>query len=276
MSASATTSAGSADLTELTDLAERLARRAGVLATELAAEARVETSTKSSSTDLVTSADRASEELICAGILAERPDDGIVGEEGAMHHGTSTVTWHVDPIDGTTNYVYGIGAYSVSIAAAIDDRMVAGAVYDPTADELFRASLGAGATCNGHPLACRTPPELSTALVATGFGYRPELRRQQGEVVAALLPSIRDIRRFGSAALDLCAVAIGRVDAYYERGLNRWDLAAGALIAAEAGATLGNLRGGDADEGFLIAAAPPLFEALVRTLVELGADPAVA
>jgi myo-inositol-1(or 4)-monophosphatase len=256
----------------LTDLAERLSREAGSLVTAMAAEARIAPSTKSSGTDLVTEADRAAEELITAGILAARAGDSIVGEEGAAHSGHSPVVWHIDPIDGTTNYVYGIGAFSVSIAAAIDDRTVAGAVFDPTADELYRATLGEGATRNGERLSCGAPPDLGTALVATGFGYIAERRREQGRVVAELLPTIRDIRRFGSAALDLCSVAAGRVDAYYELGLNRWDLAAGALIASEAGARVGNLRGGPGDEGFVLAAAPPLFDELRSALVDLGAD----
>ena len=236
--------------TALTELAEEVARAAGELARSMAAEARIAPSTKSTQTDLVTKADRAVEELIATELLAHRPDDGIHGEEGTARAGTGPVDWHVDPIDGTTNYVYGIPAYSVSIAAAVDDRVVAGVVYDPAGDELFRATAGAGAWRNDERLSCRLDAELPTALVATGFGYRPEQRRQQARVLTGLLPSIRDIRRFGSAALDLCAVAAGRTDAYYERGLNRWDMAAGALIAAEAGATVGNLRGGDADEGF--------------------------
>ncbi len=256
----------------LADLASRLAKEAGRLAQAMAAEARADPSTKSTSTDLVTKADRAAEELIAAEILAHRPTDGLRGEEGTVRAGTSDVTWHVDPIDGTTNYVYGIRAYSVSIAAAIADRVVAGVVYDPEADELFRATLGGGASCDGKPLACRSHTDLATALVGTGFDYRPERRAEQGRLLGLLLPRIRDIRRSGSAALDLCAVAAGRVDAYYERGLNRWDLAAGALIAAEAGATVGNLRGGDADEGFVLAATPTLFPQLRQALVDLQAD----
>jgi len=260
---------------ELVELAERLAREAGEIAVRMAADARLDPTTKSSGTDLVTAADEASERAITAGILAERPHDSVLGEEGTQRVGTSPVTWHIDPIDGTTNYVYGIAAYSVSIAAAVDDRIEAGAVFDPSTDELFRATRGGGATCNGSPLACRDHDELATALVATGFGYRPERRAEQGRIVAALLPTIRDIRRFGSAALDLCAVAAGRVDAYYERGLNRWDLAAGALIAAEAGATVGNLSGGVADEAFLLAAAPGLFDGLRDALLESGAHLAI-
>lgn len=257
---------------ELVELAASLAVEAGSVVGELAARARGSAATKSSSTDLVTEADRSAEELITRGILAVRPDDGIVGEEGAHHQGSTSVLWHIDPIDGTTNYVYAIPAFSVSIAAEVDGRIEAGVVFDPSNGELYAAIRGAGATCNEERLQCRPATELATALVATGFGYRPELRRWQAEVLVGLIAEIRDIRRFGSAALDLCAVAAGRVDAYYERGLNRWDLAAGSLVAAEAGATVANLRGGQPDASCALAAAPELFVSLRARLLELGAD----
>lgn len=259
-------------LNELADLGTTLAREAGAVALDLASSARTSTSTKSSATDLVTEADAVAERVITAGILAARPDDSILGEEGASHSGTGPVLWHVDPIDGTTNYVYGIGAFSVSIAAEMADRVVAGVVFNPSTGELFRATLNGGATLDGERLACRDHPDLSTALVATGFGYRPELRRRQAEVLVELLPRIRDIRRFGSAALDLCAVAAGRVDAYYERGLSRWDLAAGALVAAESGAVVTNLRRGPPDAGFALAAGPTIHGRLRQVLSELDAD----
>ncbi|MGF1600150.1 MAG: inositol monophosphatase family protein [Acidimicrobiales bacterium] len=255
----------------LVGLATGLARDAGRLALELATEARRSPGTKSSDTDLVTEADRRAERLIVDGILAARPHDAIEGEEGTSRLGTSGVTWHVDPIDGTTNYVYGIPAFSVSVAAEIDRRMVAGVVFDPSRNRLYRAAIGDGAWCDDRPLRLGSGPELDRALVATGFGYRAERRRHQGRVVAEVLPQVRDIRRFGSAALDLCAVASGEVDAYYERGLHRWDLAAGALVAAEAGAVVQNLDGGDADEGFALAAPPGLFASLRELLIELGA-----
>ncbi|MEM8926012.1 MAG: inositol monophosphatase family protein [Actinomycetota bacterium] len=250
----------------LADLAEELAARAGALVMAMAVEARSRTATKSSATDLVTAADKAAEVAIVDGIDAVRPDDAIEGEEGTSRPGTTGVTWHVDPIDGTTNYVYNVPAFSVSIAAAIGDEVVAGAVFDPSLGRMYRAALGRGATVDGLPLRCTDKAELATALVATGFGYGADRRRRQAEALVELLPRIRDIRRFGSAALDLCAVAEGRVDAYYERGLNRWDLAAGALVAAEAGARVGNLDGGGADETFTLAAPPALFEPLAEVL----------
>lgn len=263
-------SAGLAD--ELATLAAIVAAEAGELAVAMATQARVTPSTKSSTSDFVTDADRAAEAHITHRLGEARPDDGILGEEGAATLGTSRITWHVDPIDGTTNFVYDIPAFSVSIAAALDDEVIAGAVLNPTTGELYRAVLGQGATRNGSPLTCRSPSELSATLVATGFGYLPERRRSQGHVVAELLPRIRDIRRFGSAALDLCAVASGQVDAYYERGLNRWDLAAGALIASESGATVANLHGGPPGPDFVLAAGPSVFDDLRAALVDLGAD----
>jgi myo-inositol-1(or 4)-monophosphatase len=256
----------------LADVAQDLARQAGALVTEMAASARRDPDTKSSTTDLVTAADRAAENHIVDGLLACRPDDAIEGEEGASRPGTSGVTWHIDPIDGTTNYVYDIPAFSVSIAAAVDDRMVAGVVYDPVNDVLYRAVSGQGASCNGEPVRCSANDELATALVATGFGYDRHRRRHQAELLVEILPRVRDIRRFGSAALDLCAVASGRVDAYFERGLNMWDLAAGWLIASEAGAVVGNLHGGPPDTRFLVAAPAALFDPLVGLLADLEAD----
>lgn len=263
------------DHRDLTELATAVALEAGARVLALAGTARRRPASKSTSTDLVTEADRAAEELISRGLLAARPDDGILGEEGVQHQGTSAVVWHIDPIDGTTNYVYAIPAFSVSIAAEIDGRTVAGVVLNPSTSELYAATSGEGATCNGEPLQTRPPTALATALVATGFGYRPELRRRQAELLVELLPEIRDIRRFGSAALDLCAVAAGQVDAYYEQGLNRWDLAAGALIASEAGAVVANLRDGPPDASFVLAAVPELFGPLRARLSDLGADSAV-
>ncbi len=257
---------------ELLVIARALAVEAGTTITEMRDGAVASADTKSSPTDPVTEADRRAEEIIVSGILAARPNDGIVGEEGASRASTSGVTWHIDPIDGTTNYVYGIPAYGVSIAAQTDAGIIAGAVFNPVADELFAATLGGGATLNGRPIFASKTEVLSSALVATGFGYVSDRRRRQAAVVAALLPEIRDIRRLGSAALDLCGVACGRVDAYFEAGLNSWDFAAGWLIATEAGATCHNLRGEAPSEHFLVAAAPGVDSELDRMLKELDAD----
>jgi myo-inositol-1(or 4)-monophosphatase len=255
----------------LADLASTVAADAGQRALTLAEEARRFTATKSSPTDLVTAADTAAEALIVERLLAARPDDGIEGEEGARHVGTSGVVWHIDPIDGTTNFVYGLPAFAVSVAAAVDNEVVTGAVYDPSHHLLYRATKGEGSTCNGAPLRCSPTSDLATALVATGFGYRADRRRHQAEVLVEVLPQVRDIRRFGAAALDLCLVATGQVDAYFEQGLNQWDLAAGVLVATEAGARAGNLTGGRPDTSFVLVAAPGLFDHLERLLIEAGA-----
>jgi myo-inositol-1(or 4)-monophosphatase len=229
---------------------------------------------KSSSVDLVTAVDRASEELVVGRLLGARPDDGLLGEEGGERLGTTGVRWIVDPIDGTTNFVYDVPAYAVSIATEVDGRVQAGAVLNAATGELFTATLGGGAHVSGPgrepaPLRCAAPASLAQALVATGFGYRAEQRRAQGAVVARLLPEIRDIRRLGSAALDLCFVAAGRVDAFYEAHLNPWDYSAGALIAAEAGAVVTGLPGSPFGDPLGIAAAPSVAEPFVALLDRL-------
>jgi myo-inositol-1(or 4)-monophosphatase len=231
--------------------------------------------TKSSPTDVVTEMDRASEELIRRRLRAARPADTVLGEEGG-ESGRGPVRWIVDPLDGTVNYLYGLADWAVSIAAEVGGTVVAGVVAVPGHGEIFTAVRGAGAWLRvpGRPpaaLRCNTGVPLAEALVATGFGYRAERRAGQGRVVAGLLPRVRDIRRGGSAAVDLCSVAAGRVDAYYERGVHSWDFAAGGLIAAEAGARLGGLNGAPAGPDLVIAAAPGLFRPLHDLLVSLDA-----
>jgi myo-inositol-1(or 4)-monophosphatase len=264
--------AGTDDDLALLGLARELAERAGLLVQERRAEAVLTGTTKSSATDLVTEADRAAEQAIIAGILAVRPTDAILGEESVARSGTSGVRWIVDPIDGTTNYVYGLPAYAVSIAVERDGEIVVGVVHDPVGRITYTARRGHGASCDGRPLSCSDRSELATALVATGFSYASDQRAQQAAVLVEVLPRIRDIRRFGAASLDLCAVAAGRVDAYYEQGLQPWDLAAGWLIAREAGARVGDLRGGPPSGQYVVAAAPALFRPLVSLLVDAGAD----
>jgi myo-inositol-1(or 4)-monophosphatase len=230
-------------------------------------------STKSSPTDVVTEMDRAAEAMITQRLLAQRPGDAVLGEEGG-ESGRGRVRWIVDPLDGTVNYLYGLADWAVSIAAEVDGEVVAGVVAAPAHDEVFSAVAGGGAWLragDGPPLAlrCNTAVPLGEALVATGFGYAAARRRVQGEVVAAVLPQVRDIRRGGSCALDLCSVAAGRVDAFYERGVNYWDFAAGGLIATEAGARLGGLGGSPAGPDLAIAAEPVLFGQLHDLLVSL-------
>ncbi|MEX0767544.1 MAG: inositol monophosphatase family protein [Microthrixaceae bacterium] len=238
---------------------------------------------KSSVTDHVTELDLASERLITKIIASHRPQDRVIGEETQSSSDkdsatSSRVVWYVDPIDGTTNYVYNLPGYAVSIAAQIDGQTVAGVVADPTHARSYHATLGGGAFCNSHPLqpSLENPTLssdlISTALVATGFSYSAERRARQGKVIAELLPKIRDIRRMGSAALDLCSVAALRVDAYFEVGLSTWDYAAGELIATEAGARVGSLDPEGSSSLGIIAASPQLFEPLQELLLSLGAS----
>jgi len=225
--------------------------------------------TKSSPTDVVTEADRAAEALIRELIEEHRPGDRILGEEGGETGSPGAIRWIVDPLDGTVNYLYGLPDWAVSIAAEVDGTVVAGAVFVPRRDELFSAQLGGGAwlssggldsddAASSARLSCNTGVPLDRALVATGFGYEAGRRLVQAEVLRTVLPGVRDIRRGGSAAVDLCSVASGTVDAYYERGVNLWDIAAGSLIAAEAGAVVTGMHGRPPGPSMTIAAAQPL------------------
>ena len=233
--------------------------------------------TKSSPTDVVTEMDQAAEKLIRERLLAARPGDAILGEEGGQI-GSGPVRWVVDPLDGTVNYLYGLPNWAVSIAAEVAGEIVAGAVCVPLQRCTFTATLGGGAVMNSdwqagpQRLACSSGVPMHRALVATGFGYPVTQRAAQGKVVAAVLPRVRDIRRAGAAAVDLCSVASGQVDAYYEQGTHYWDIAAGGLIAREAGARTGGLRGEPAGRAMTLAAGPDLFAALEDLLTSLDAD----
>jgi myo-inositol-1(or 4)-monophosphatase len=224
--------------------------------------------TKSSPIDVVTEADKASERLIFDRLSAARPDDGFLGEEGASSPSSSGVVWVVDPIDGTVNFLYDIPQYAVSVAATVDGRSVAGVVVDVAGGETFTAILGGGARCDDAPLDLSgvAAQPLSKRLVGTGFNYVREVKLHQADAVARLLREVRDIRRMGSAALDLCSVAAGRLDGYVEEGLNAWDMAAGALVATEAGAMVERRRGAGGTDCYLCAPAGGFPE--FRDLVE--------
>ncbi|UQA92637.1 inositol monophosphatase family protein [Streptomyces halobius] len=256
---------------ELLELALEAARRAGTLLRDGRPADLGVAATKTSPIDVVTEMDLASEKLITGFIAEHRPDDGFLGEEGASVAGSSGVRWVIDPVDGTVNYLYGLPSWAVSIAAEKDGETVVGVVAAPMRGETYRAVLGRGAFNNGERVHHRPAPPLSQALVGTGFGYLAERRAAQADVVRTLIPRVRDIRRGGSAAIDLCDVACGRLDAYYERGLNPWDLAAGALIAREAGALTGGRPGEPASHELTVAASPAVFEELQPLLDELGA-----
>lgn len=227
------------DLAALRRLATDIATEAGSMLLAGLHDVRTDITTKSTGTDMVSEMDRASEDLIVSRIVAARPDDAIVGEEGADRSGSSGVRWVIDPLDGTTNYLYRLPGWNVSVGVEVGGEPAIGAVVVPSHGDTFSAATGHGATCNGAPLhlPARAVP-LAESLVGTGFSYEPEIRVRQAGFLADLVPKVRDVRRVGAAAADLCAVAAGRLDAYYESGLAPWDRCAGTVVAREAGAVV--------------------------------------
>jgi myo-inositol-1(or 4)-monophosphatase len=258
-------------------LAETLARAAGALVRDGRPDRVDVAATKTSPIDVVTQMDLASEALLRSMLAGARPEDGILGEEEGHVAGTSGLTWVVDPIDGTVNYLYGIPAYAVSVAVVAGEpdperwTAVAGCVHAVADGRTWTAGRGLGARLDGHDLHVRAAGELSTSLLGTGFGYTVARRRAQARVVAELLPRVRDIRRIGSASLDLCSLASGGLDLYYEQGLQPWDLAAGALVAQEAGAVVTGIDGRRAGERMTVAGPAGTVAELVAILEDLGA-----
>jgi myo-inositol-1(or 4)-monophosphatase len=269
---------------DLLGLAVRVAREAAATARLMRARAITDVQTKSTDTDVVTAADRAVERQVLEALRAVRPGDRALGEEygdsaapfdnetGPGVEPAGAVRWVLDPIDGTVNYLYGLPHYAVSLAAEVDGRVLAGVVVNAATGDEWTATLGGGAWRGGRALHTSVRTRLDHSLVGTGFGYDVKRRAHQGAVMAQLITQVRDIRRFGSAALDLCAVAEGALDAYFETGLNAWDHAAGGLIASEAGATVAGLRGAPPGAAMVLAAPPSIFGPLHDALVELDAD----
>lgn len=258
-----------ADTTELERLAVRLAAEAAEIHRR-GLGAIHDIATKSSATDMVTEIDREAERHIVAGIRRERPGDAILAEEETHDRGSSGVRWVVDPLDGTTNYIYGYPAYAVSIGVEIDGMATVGVVHDSARGEVFVGVRGRGATLDGRSLRVRQHADLSTALLATGFLASREQRARLGVVAAHVLPRVRDLRRGGSAAIDLCAVACGRVDAYYEVGLGEWDYSGGAIIAAAAGAEVRTIVVEGGPSPLIVAACTALVEPLLDLLRQAG------
>lgn len=246
-------------------LAERAARAAGEVLMSYFGRAAEGLDVKSSPTDPVSDADREAEEAIHHIIAAERPDDGIIGEEGARTSPTNGRTWIVDPLDGTVNFLYGMRAWAVSIALEDPDGLSVGVVFNPVDQECFVAVRGEGARLDGRPIRVTECASLDRAMVATGFSYVADERARQAQTLVRLLPAVRDVRRAGAAALDLAYVACGRVDAFYERGLKRWDEAAGRLLVEEAGGVVTDLEGEPAG---VLAAATPQLAALLEQEVD--------
>ena len=222
---------------------------------------------KASPTDLVSDADRQSEKILLDVIAKERPEDGVVSEESDARVSRSGVTWVIDPLDGTVNFLFGIPVWAVSIAIEDRNGTVVGVVHDPTREETFTAVRGAGARLNGDVIRVSERSDLASALVGTGFSYSKELRRAQGEVVRRVLPAVRDIRRAGSAALDLAYVSCGRLDCFYEADMKIWDNSAGSLLVREAGGVVSVLRAPVADQEGVLAAGPSLHDEL-RDLID--------
>ncbi|GAA3852017.1 inositol monophosphatase family protein [Saccharothrix violaceirubra] len=259
------------DAGRLVEVAVEVATEAAELVRTSRETAVAEVDTKSTVTDVVTAADRASEQLVRALLATRRPGEPVIGEEEGGTAAVEGLTWVVDPIDGTVNYLYGIPHYAVSIAAQVDGVSVAGAVVEPASGRVWTAAAGGGAWLDGRRLAVSAVTRLEVSLLGYGFAYRADRRQRQAETWAAMATRVRDIRRAGAASLDLCAVAAGRLDAYAEHALGRWDWAAGALLAKEAGAVV--LLPGEAPElgaDATFAAAPGIADALRATLAESG------
>jgi len=259
---------------ELEAVAIEIAREAGELARRRRGEGLAIAATKSALADIVTEADREVEVLIRTRLAERRPDDAFLGEESGAEPGTSGITWIVDPIDGTVNYAYGIPSYAVSIAAVEGDPVpgewnaLAGAVLNPVSGELFHAARGAGAWLDGERLAVNSEPMPAGALLGTGFGYNPATHAGDLAQVARVMTLARDVRRIGAASLDLAFVAAGRLDGYFERGLQPWDHAAGALLVTEAGGAI-TVTGAPDEHGrtLVVAAGPGLFERLLAVVL---------
>jgi myo-inositol-1(or 4)-monophosphatase len=249
---------------EILALAIKVAESAGTLLMQRPSVLEIQQ--KTSAVDFATQMDHLSESLIVESLLAVGPDDGIIGEEGTNRPSRSGLTWIIDPLDGTVNYFYGLPGWNVSIAAKDEAGVLVGAVYAPTVNTLWSAVRGGGACQNGVPIQCNDPIKLDRALISTGFSYDLALRPEQGARIAKLLPLIRDLRRIGSAAVDLCHVAAGMVDGYFEATLNEWDLAAGGLIATEAGAIVSGRHFQAAGHEMVIAAGPSLHRQLVEVI----------
>jgi myo-inositol-1(or 4)-monophosphatase len=247
---------------DLVDLARRAAHGAGELLLEQYSGRARGVESKSTPTDLVSDADLAADKFLQTFITGERPDDGFITEESEGRDSGSGLTWVLDPLDGTVNYLFRIPWWSVSVAVEDGDGIVAGAVYHPSLDEMFTATRDGGAFLNDEPIRVSQRTDLSTALIATGFSYDAKVRATQAEVVARVLPRVRDVRRNGSAALDLCGVACGRFDGYYESDTNHWDTAAGSLIVREAGGMYMHATG--PEDNLVFAANPELLEPLIE------------
>jgi myo-inositol-1(or 4)-monophosphatase len=258
-------------LSALLELAKRAARAAADVHRCAIEKGRFEVQTKASSSDLVTAIDREAEQALVAVIRAARPRDEIVGEEGVNLRGDSGVRWILDPLDGTTNFVHRYPAHSVAVGVEMQGRRAMGVVHDTFSQRVYSGVVGQGATCDGQSLTVRNETELSRALVGTGFLPNAEVRRVQADLLRAVLPRVRDLRRSGCPSLDICNVAAGALDAFYESGLGEWDIAAATAIAEAAGATVHLFHSAILPNPVLVVANAKLADAVVAVLQEAGA-----
>lgn len=258
------------ELSVLLELARYAARLAAAVHSDAIERCNFQIHTKTSTADLVTEIDREAERKIVAAIRAVRPNDEIVGEEGSNFRGDSGVRWIIDPLDGTTNFVHRYPAHSVAVGVEIDRRRIIGVVHDTFSHRVYSGIVGQGATCDGHPIAVRNEEELSRALVGTGFLPNADVRRLQADLLREIMPRVRDIRRSGCPSLDICSVAAGRLDAFYECGLGQWDIAAAAAIAEAAGATVHLLHSDVLPNPLLVVANAELATSLTSVLAEAG------
>lgn len=246
---------------EILALAESIALKAGAFL--INRPPKFELEQKSGVFDFATQMDHESEKLIVEEILAARPADGLLSEEGANRESLSGITWVIDPIDGTVNYLYNIPGWCISIAAKDHDGVLVGVVFSPSTNSLWKASRGEGAFLNNVKLSCNEPVALDRALVGSGFAYDVEKRKNQAALIERLLPQIRDLRRLGACAVDICHVASGSLDAYFEAGVNEWDFAAAGLVATESGAVISVDKGiWNGEKNMVIVAGPTLHLAL--------------
>ena len=258
------------ELSELLELAKRAAASAAAVHQSAIKQGSFEVYEKTSSSDLVTEIDREAELKLVGVIRAARPNDEIAGEEGSSFQGDSGVRWILDPLDGTTNFVHGYPAHSVAVGIEIEGRRAIGVVHDTFTNRVYAGIVGLCASCDDQPISIRHESDLSLALVGTGFLAYPDVRRAQASLLREILPRVRDIRRSGCPSLDICAVASGSLDVFYEAGLGQWDIAAGAAIAEAAGATVLLLHSTVLPDPLVVVANATLAAAMVSALTEAG------
>jgi myo-inositol-1(or 4)-monophosphatase len=258
------------ELSALLELAQYAASLAAAVHRRAIEAASFKVDIKSSTSDLVTEVDREAERELVTAIRAARPEDEIIGEEGANFSGSSGVRWILDPLDGTTNFVHQYPAHSVAVGVEIDEQRIIGVVHDTFSNRVYAGVVGEGATCDGTPITVRYECNLQQALVGTGFLPDTNVRRLQADLLREILPRVRDVRRSGCPSLDICGVAAGTLDAFYECGLGQWDIAAAAAIAEAAGATILLLNSRVLPNPFLVVANAKLTSAIVALLVKTG------